>query len=287
MSLPPVEIPLGAMRFNSDSQKLEYWNGSIWLQIHTFSPNLDGGARGVFNSGRTASASDKNNIDFITISTAGNAIDFGDSIQSTESNNTSCVSSKTRGLYAGGYKHPTGHHNQIGFITISSTGNSTDFGDLTQSRRAIAGVSNATRGCFCGGLSPTPRDTVDYVTIATTANAVDFGNLTLARRIPAAASSPTRSLIAGGLTPTSQNVIDFVEIATKGNAQDFGDLTEISTFGEPASDSIRGVRMGGVTPLDTSCDYINIATRGNAVFFGSLLSTHKEGAGMSNAHGGV
>jgi len=28
MSLPPVEIPLGAMRFNSDSQKLEYWSGS-------------------------------------------------------------------------------------------------------------------------------------------------------------------------------------------------------------------------------------------------------------------
>ena len=120
MSLPPVEIPLGAMRFNSDSQKLEYWNGSIWLQIHTFSPNLDGGARGVFHSGRTSSGTDVNNIDYITISTAGNAIDFGDSTQSTESNNTSCVSSKTRGLYAGGYTHPTGHHDQIGFITISS-----------------------------------------------------------------------------------------------------------------------------------------------------------------------
>ena len=134
MSLPSVEIPLGAMRFNSDSSKLEYWNGSAWFQIHTFSPNLDGGARGVFHSGRTASASDKNNIDYITISTQGNAIDFGDSTQSTESCNTSCVSSRTRGLYAGGYKHPTGHHDQIGFITISSTGNSTDFGNLIQSR---------------------------------------------------------------------------------------------------------------------------------------------------------
>ena len=42
MSLPPIEIPLGAMRFNSDSQKLEYWNGSAWMQIKTFSPNLGG-----------------------------------------------------------------------------------------------------------------------------------------------------------------------------------------------------------------------------------------------------
>ena len=46
MSFPPqFEIPLGAMRFNSDSQKLEYWNGSVWMQIQTFSPNLDGGTR--------------------------------------------------------------------------------------------------------------------------------------------------------------------------------------------------------------------------------------------------
>ena len=43
MSLPSVEIPLGAMRFNADSQKLEDWMGSAWMQIKTFSPNLDGG----------------------------------------------------------------------------------------------------------------------------------------------------------------------------------------------------------------------------------------------------
>ena len=51
MSLPPSEIPLGAMRFNSDSQKLEYWMGSAWMQIQTFSQNLDGGARGMYMGG--------------------------------------------------------------------------------------------------------------------------------------------------------------------------------------------------------------------------------------------
>ena len=75
MSLPPKEIPLGAMRFNSDSQKLEYWNGSAWLQIHTFSPNLDGGLVVVLAGGFSPSNSDR--IDFITISTQGNATDFG------------------------------------------------------------------------------------------------------------------------------------------------------------------------------------------------------------------
>ena len=80
MSLPPSEIPLGAMRFNSDSQKLEYWMGSAWMQIKTFSPNLDGG-----NSWMVMLVVDAGGhnpvikqIDFITISTQGNAIDFGD-----------------------------------------------------------------------------------------------------------------------------------------------------------------------------------------------------------------
>ena len=72
MSLPPSEIPLGAMRFNSDSQKLEYWMGSAWMQIKTFSPNLDGGVRGFFYGGRYLVI--VNNIDFITISTQGNAL---------------------------------------------------------------------------------------------------------------------------------------------------------------------------------------------------------------------
>ena len=51
MSNPPIEIPLGAMRFNSDSQKLEYWMGSAWMQIKTLSPNLDSGVRGIYGTG--------------------------------------------------------------------------------------------------------------------------------------------------------------------------------------------------------------------------------------------
>ena len=75
MSKPPVEIPLGAMRFNSDSQKLEYFNGDVWMQVHTFNPNLDGGVRATFIGGEP-SISD--NMEFITIATTGNSSDFGD-----------------------------------------------------------------------------------------------------------------------------------------------------------------------------------------------------------------
>ena len=292
MSLPPVEIPLGAMRFNSDSQKLEYWNGSIWLQIHTFSPNLDGGARGVFHSGRTASASDKNNIDYITISTQGNAIDFGDSTQSTESNNTSCVASRIRGIYAGGYQHPGGHHNQIGFITFSSTGNSTDFGNLTQSRRAISGVSNATRGVFCGGLSPTPRDTVDFITIASTGDAVDFGNLGQARQSGSAMSSPTRGVIYGGYFHPSYVTNEFITIATTGNALEFGDALKTSgNRYNPSgiSNSTRGLMAGGLLePSQTKyIESYQLASFGKGTSFGDLSTNTRSKNGTASPTRGV
>jgi len=292
MSLPPVEIPLGAMRFNSDSQKLEYWNGSVWFQIQTFSPNLDGGARAVFHSGRISSSNDKNNIDYITISTAGNAIDFGDSSQSTEANNTSCVASRIRGIYAGGYQHPGGHHNQIGFITFSSTGNSTDFGNLTQSRRAIAGVSNATRGCFCGGLSPTNRDTIDFVTIASTGDAVDFGNLTQARQSGTAMSSPTRGVIYGGYFHPSYVANEFITIASTGNAQEFGDAYNSSSNRYNASgisNSIRGL-IGGGNLEPSQSKYIEsyqLATFGNGTSFGDLSTNTRTKHGTTSPVRGV
>ena len=77
MSLPPSEIPLGAIRFNSDSQKLEYWMGSAWMQIKTFSPNLNGGSRALFFGGAEPAT---NVIEFITIASEGNAQDYGDLI---------------------------------------------------------------------------------------------------------------------------------------------------------------------------------------------------------------
>ena len=41
--------------------------------------------------------------------------------------------------------------NEIDFITIASTGNATDFGDLTQARTGCASVSNGTRAVTMGG----------------------------------------------------------------------------------------------------------------------------------------
>ena len=130
MSLPLSEIPLGAMRFNSDSQRLEYWNGSAWFQIHSFSSNLDGGARGVMIGGHSH-PSYYNTIDFVTISTLGNAQDFGDATINVAQ--VQGCASRTRGFSAGSWQ--PGATDTIQFVTISSTGNGSDFGNLTESTR--------------------------------------------------------------------------------------------------------------------------------------------------------
>ena len=79
MSLPPQEIPLGAMRFNSDSQKLEYWNGSAWLQVHTLTKSYMVVKWSIFLWRKFPSGS-KKYIDF-NISNGRKCKDFGDQLK--------------------------------------------------------------------------------------------------------------------------------------------------------------------------------------------------------------
>jgi len=64
-------------------------------------------------------------------------------------------------------------------VTIATTGNATDFGDLTAARRYVAGASSETRGVFAGGQNDASanQNVIDYVTIASAGNATDFGDL--------------------------------------------------------------------------------------------------------------
>ena len=82
---------------------------------------------------------------------------------------------ETRGIFGGGCCDYT---NIIDYITIDTTGNATDFGDLTVSRYNPGATSNNTRAVFCGGGDGTDaKTTMDYITIASTGNATDFGDM--------------------------------------------------------------------------------------------------------------
>ena len=76
---PPVEVPQGAIRLNTDSQKLEFYAQDQWWEMATDVPTLDGGTRALIGGGHTSPA-DIKVIDYVTIATLGDAVDFGDQI---------------------------------------------------------------------------------------------------------------------------------------------------------------------------------------------------------------
>ena len=203
--------------------------------------------RGIFAGGFTPTPtnSNLNNIDYITIATIGNAIDFGDLISPTRT--AASCSSPTRSIFSGGYSSPSNTNiNTIQFVTISSTGNSVKFGELTVSRQTYsASCSSTTRGLIFGGISPASVNTIDFVTISSTGNAIYFGDLTGSNRFASAAlSSNIRGLCGGGGNPgSSVNIIDYVTITSAGNAQDFGDLVSPRGYLTACSDSHGG--LGG------------------------------------------
>ena len=84
-----------------------------------------------------------------------------------------------RGVFGGG--EASGKSNIIDYITIATTGNATDFGDITVARDQGASFSDGTYGVYGGGEVAAPSNIIEYVTIATLGNGTDFGDLSSGR----------------------------------------------------------------------------------------------------------
>ena len=171
-----------------------------------------------------------NVIEYVTMSSEGNATDFGD-FSANRDQMGSCGNT-TRGVFSGGFYVGLGtsgntKSNVIDYITIASTGNVTDFGDLTVGRQSVgSGVtSSSTRGLTMGGDAGSDSDVIDYITIASTGNATDFGDLTSGRSLCFSTSNATKA-VCGRDSWINDNNIDVVTIASTGNATDFGDLVK-------------------------------------------------------------
>ena len=90
------------------------------------------------------------------------------------------VANDTYGFAMGGYDGS--YNNTIDYVTIQTTGNATDFGNLTQSRTAQnSACVDSTRAVVGGGSTGSDVNTIDYFTMGTSGNASDFGDLTSAR----------------------------------------------------------------------------------------------------------
>ena len=110
--------------------------------------------RGVFHLGGIAPSNGNNTLEYITIQSTGNSVDFGDLAQGGDSGkrtHTGTFSNSIRGVIYGGTgpgSPTTTEGNCIQYITIATTGNSLDFGDLITYRNRSSGACNATRGLW-------------------------------------------------------------------------------------------------------------------------------------------
>ena len=196
---------------------------------HTFS-GTSNGYRGVWIAGSSSPTVVHQSIDYINIATTADAVDFFGAPTNPAKNNAA-LSNDSRGVYT---LSQTGVNvNSIEYITISSSADGTNFGDLVSVKYALTGFSDGSRGVFSGGYISAATYEMDYLYVGTLGDTVDFGNLTSARQYVFGASNGSRGLTAGGINPTPahSDVIDYVTIGVASDAVDFDELSVITHGG--------------------------------------------------------
>ena len=248
------------------------------------------GDRGVFSGGY--SLSNDNTMDYVDITSASNATDFGD--LTTARYELGSASNATSIFIAGGaIDNSPFVVNTIDYITVASTSSASDFGDLTATNRYLHATSNGTLGLIIGGDGGTKSFYCDYITIATASNATSFGTLTQGSQNGSGCSDGTYSVshagqyYSGGSLTGQSNILFYLTIATSGDTTDFGDLTNLDAFGQyntaATSDATTGLFSGGNrTTANNSIHYVTIATPGNSADFGDLTAATHSHAGSSN-----
>ena len=229
-------------------------------------------------------------IDFVTIASEGDAIDFGN--LSVTRKAPAAASSSTRGMWAGGYVIPgSTRTNTIQFVEIQTLGNSVDFGDLTTIQVSMAAASSPTRAIFSGGYSSPCQ--YEMVTIASGGNAVRFGDMSIGRARHAGSSNGTRAVFGNGREALGGNhlstKVEYITIASEGNGIFFGDLTKKRNMLASASNKTRGLFAGGYdNPVNYNIiDFITFSSTGNAIDFGDCIEEKRGVSGLSDSHGGL
>jgi len=199
------------------------------------------------------------------------------------------------GLFFGGHAG-SGGQNYIDQRNLASTGNASDFGDMSVGKYYNAALGNNTRAVVGGGYisSPSgPINVIEYVTFASAGNTTDFGNLTENNFTLASGSNRTRGLFLGGSTAASGvNTISYITIASTGDATDFGDISARTSYitGGLCSPT-RSVVAGGLNEdagaFTNVIQYVTIASTGNASDFGDASSSFYSGAGLSSSTRGI
>ena len=277
---PPAKP--GALFYNFDFKTIEFFDGNSWNQVD----NTTRSGRAITGGGLSPGNTAYPNVDLITISTLGNAVNFG-SLHTERTSHGAC-SSSTRGIFLGG--NPDNDATE--YYTLASGGNGIDFGNLTSTgRRYTSSFSSSTRGFSAGGKDdPAVTNEIDYCEIAQLNTWLDFGDLTVAALYWSGLSSPTRGFCLVADDPAAQT-INMVTMASKGDAIDFGNQSKTGGYQAAAANSVRGLWAGGYssTPRQSvghssSIEAITMASQGTTQYFGDLAiasSIYSDGSSTS------
>ena len=265
----PENPQKGAIRFNTDTKKLEYFKGDSigWSDVEASHSQLDGGHRGLIMGGATPSQSTV--IDYHNLATSGTWATFG----SLFSGRYGCsgTSSRTRGVLFGGYGS---NQDTIDYVTMATKGDSVDTINLPVNHKYGAAWSNGTRACIAGSYYPAQINNISHVDISTLGFSDDFGDLTQKRGIMKAANSTTRGIIGGGYSDSNSPTltIDYVNTASRGDAADFGDC--VPSTGQSGSAVCSATRAIWGGSYSNTLGSIQMATLGNMIDFGDNTTTH-------------
>ena len=249
----------------------------------------------IFGGGAISGGGNSNitTVHQVNINTLGNSTSFGN--LNNEVRNLGALGNSSRAVFFGGHTttDTTAAINVIEFLSMTSGGSATDFGDMSDRGGFGSGTANSTRGIFnVGDRGAGLTNAINYITIASTGNASTFGELSLRRSQNNWVASSTRAVSSGGGSVGSDNTIDYVTIATTGNAIDFGDMY-VTINSQMAHGSVcsstRGIFSGGyATGVETNViQYITIATAGNTTDFGDLTATRVRQSSASSTVRGL
>ena len=208
-----------------------------------------GRGRGIIAGGVTGNGNNvKNDIHYVTVSVLGNSTDFGDLTVARQK--LTSTSNGTRSIMFGGATTYASNPDltSIDYITIATTGNASNFGNLTSGSNHLCdatgdGVYGMT---FCnvtgGGYG---NDKYDYVAIDTPGNTTAFGTVANATgETQSANSNGARAFWAGGYNGGNPYWIDYLTWSTPSNGIQYG-LLRINSCTVAEEDGSRAVIGGG------------------------------------------
>jgi len=259
--------------------------------------NMRGG-RGIAlrGGGTNTSNGAQDDMDKIVVATTGNSVDFGNLVSARTQ--PCSASSSIRAFFFGGTAIPAITSN-ISSTDYTSGGGGNDFGDLTQSVRALSnGCGDQIRavrmGGYGSGVGGAPdtniSNVIDFFIMASGGDASDFGDLNVNSGGQGQSyavhncASPTRGIAYNGANAIAKD-IQFITFATKGDSQTFGECTVNQNDGGALSDTTRGIQIGASSPSSDVIEFITMASEGNGTDFGNLTSARAPRGASSATRG--